>query len=728
MLKIRGIIITVVLLLIGQCFLLGQNKQFESYEKDTSKVNRYVDICRKIVFIYPDSTQKYVDTILNISEKINFDYGLFKGNNLQGLIYWISNDLDNALVQFKKTLKYTNSEVNLRDRAVVLSNIGLVYSHSYNSDSAIYYLNKTIDYSKRNSINDIYSKALFDISNLYLNQDNYVKTAESLFEVRNLVQNNNDSVLSLYVYSSFGILYSKLNKFDLALLNFQKALELDEKIEKVNSLSSIYIHIGELFLRTTELTDSAIYYYNEAVFNALPHNKQAVLMAANLNKGNVFMEDMNLDSANYYYQVIIKDTLIEKFPNRKAAVLVNLGTYYLKNKEYDLARRYLVLGHSLSDSLGIAIYVKNALQSLVTLDSILGNYHSSLKYFHSFNSVSDSISEDEANVNIAVLEFDKYMAKKSFENELLIKENTFKTKLISNQRILILLSLLSSVVLLILLYALYRNRRKIKLLLKKLSKKHNDSLLINEELNTTNEMLKFNQMELRDLNKTKDKFFSILGHDLKSPFNSLIGFLSLFNKQWDLLDDVKKKEMMQILYSNTMKTYDLLDNLLKWGKVQQGLLKCQNEKFVVYTIVEEVVDLMETQIFQKKLDLSITINTGLELNTDSRLFMQLIQNLINNAIKYTNNGGEIIISAEEKENQLCVSVKDNGIGIPKDKIKTIFNLDSNFNREGTNKEKSTGMGLILSKEYAKLMGAEIFVESEEGKGSKFGVLFPLKRK
>lgn len=719
MLKIRVTIITIVLLLISQYLLLGQNQATESYENDTSQVKQYVAICREIVFIYPDSTQNYIDTILNISERINFDYGLFNGNNLQGLIYWINNDLDKALLQFKKTLKYAKSEVNPRNRAIVLSNIGLIYSHSYNSDSAIYYLNKTIKYSKRNNINDMHSKALFDISNLYLNKDNYAKAAESLFEVKNLLQENNDSLLSLYVYSSFGILYSKLNKFDLALENFQKALAFDEKIEHVNSLSDTYINIGELFLRTAKLTDSAIYYYEKAVHSALPHNKQAVIMAANLNKGNVFMEDMNLDSANYYYQVIIKDSLIEKFPDRKAAVLVNLGTYYLRNRDYELARKYLVLGHSLSDSLGIMVYVKNALQSLVSLDSILGNYHSSLKYFHTFHRVSDSISANQANINIAVLEYDKYMVKKSFENELLIKDNNYKTKLISNQRILILLSLLSTLALVILSYLLYRNRKKIKLLLLRISKKHDDSLMINEELKTTNEMLKFNQMELQDLNKSKDKLFSILGHDLKSPFNSLIGFLSLFNKEWDLMDNEEKKEMMQTLYSNTMKTYDLLDNLLKWGKVQQGLLKCKNEKFVVYPIVKKVTDLMGSQIIQKELDFKIKINPDLELNTDPRLFMQLIQNFVNNAMKYTNRGGSISVIAEKKADKIWICVSDSGIGIPKDKISSIFDLDSNFNRPGTDKEKSTGMGLILSKEYAQLMGAKLFVESEEGKGSKF---------
>jgi signal transduction histidine kinase/tetratricopeptide (TPR) repeat protein len=706
--------------------LTTHSQNNESFKSDTAKVNKYVDLCGNIIFNYPDSANKYIDSILSLSEKSNYKYGFYKGNNFRGMYYWVTNDLENAIISFKKSLKYSYFKDNPRTRAVVLSNLGMIYSNSYKSDSAIHYLNRTINYSEEHKLNKLRRKALFDLSNLYINQDNYLDAAKNLFTVEDLLKKDYDSVLSIYVYSSFGILYQRLNNFELALENYKKAIEIDENVESISSLANTYINIGELFIHTANMPDSALFYYRKALESALPFDKANVMMALNLNKGNVFLESNQLDSARVYYQFVLNDSLIDKFPERRAGATVNMGMYYLLKKDYDNARFYLTEGHTLSDSLGILHYVRNALQSLIKLDSVIGNYQGSLRYYKVYHKVSDNMSANKANLNIAVLEIEKFLALKSYNNEILVKENNYQNRLIQQQRKVIVLSSVASLFLLILLYTLYRNRRKIKELLRKLSIKHNDSLKVNTQLVLANSQLEKNKKELKELISTKDKFFSILGHDLKSPFNSLLGFLSLFENQWDIMNDEKKKELMQILYSDTKRTYNLLENLLNWSKVQQGLLVCKNKEFKALEIVNQVVDLLETQSNEKQLHLIINVDENLTLNTDPRLFAQLIQNFVNNAIKYTNRNGNIIISAKKDESKIMICVEDNGIGIPNEKINSIFNLDSDFNRVGTDNEKSTGMGLILSKEYANLMGAEVFAESEVGKGSKFCFVLPLK--
>nr|MBC8147682.1 HAMP domain-containing histidine kinase [Bacteroidota bacterium] len=388
------------------------------------------------------------------------------------------------------------------------------------------------------------------------------------------------------------------------------------------------------------------------------------------------------------------------------------------------AESYLHSGLSMCDSLEILLYKKNALLALSQLDSINGDFLLSLKHFKEYHAISDSLNETNAANEIAILEFEKFIVEQKFNNKLLIKENEIKSNKIGNQKIIIWLSVTSTILLLILIYFLIRNRLKIKSLLDQLSNKHEDLLSVNEELKTSNELLNTQQEQLKALNITKDKFFAILSHDLKSPFSSLLGMLSILDEEWDDFSDDQKRTLLHELNISSEKTYLLLEDLLDWGKVQQGLIKCQNETFNVYPIITRVTDLLIAQINNKKQQLKIEIPTEMKLYNDPRLFSQIIQNFVNNAIKYSHQGGVITIKGEANKDETNIYVSDTGIGIPEDKILHLFDLDCNFNRPGTDNEKSSGMGLILCREYARLMGAKLSVNSIEEKGSVFCLIIP----
>lgn len=695
-----------------QSISLGSNDNSETYDSDTAYINKCIEQCRRILFIYPDSAKKYTDTILSLSIKTNYEYGLFNSYNLKGILYWISNDLDKALEQYKLALKYANSAEDLRRRAVALSNIGLVYSNNYMIDSAIYYFEQTIQYSEENNVEDMHTKALFDLSNLYLNQDNYSETARYLFKVRDVLEISEDSLLLMYVYSTFGILYSKVNEFELSLYNYNKAIELDHYLGEVDNIANNYINIGELFFSLANNYDSAVYYYRKAISVALPHNKRYIELSASINQGNVFLKKMQLDSAKYYYQSALGDTLIQKYQHMEAAVTVNLGLYYYYKNDLNNSRLFTESGYDMVDKLGILRYKKNALELMTSLDSASGRFQEALQHYKSFHIISDSLQASKASNEIAILEFEKYLEQQKHSNQLLINENKLKGTLIW-------ISLLAIFILLILIYFLFRNRVKIKRLLEQLSDRHIELQTLNEELTVTNEVLNQQQEQLKELNIAKDKFFSILGHDLKSPFNSLLGLISLINKDWKVISDEKKQQLLQSLYTSSEKTYHLLEDLLNWGKAQQGLIKYEPEIFQLYPRIQVITDLFEAQLKNKKQQLTINVSPEITINTDIRLFSQILQNFVDNAIKYTHKRGSITIEAETIKGKINLCVIDTGIGIPNEEISSLFNLDSDFNRPGTDNEKSSGMGLILSKEYAELMNAKLTVNSIEEKGSKF---------
>lgn len=227
------------------------------------------------------------------------------------------------------------------------------------------------------------------------------------------------------------------------------------------------------------------------------------------------------------------------------------------------------------------------------------------------------------------------------------------------------------------------------------------------------------EIELRNLNATKDKLFSIIAHDLRSPFNSILGLSELAvdkikNKKYDALE--KYCSMVQ---QATQQTFTLLNNLLDWSRVQTGRIKFTPENIALYETAIDIVALLQTNITQKNIELSFVINENLIIFADRLMLETIIRNLLSNAIKFTPKSGNITIKAIEKENVIQISIQDSGIGISNENIKKLFNIETNYTTYGTEKEKGSGLGLLLCKEFVERHNGKIWVESSEGQGSIF---------
>ncbi len=230
--------------------------------------------------------------------------------------------------------------------------------------------------------------------------------------------------------------------------------------------------------------------------------------------------------------------------------------------------------------------------------------------------------------------------------------------------------------------------------------------------------------ELSQLNATKDKFFSIIAHDLKSPFNSIAGFSELLV---DMARDKDYDEMEKyagIIHQSSHRAIDLLMNLMEWARLQTGRIEFNPELFEMDNLINNVVKLLGDNATQKKIRISKTSTARVIAKADKAMISTVLRNLVANAIKFTKPGGEIIISVSENNSGLTVTVKDNGIGIPAHLSGKLFRLDECFTTRGTEKEQGTGLGLILCKEFIDKHGGKIWVDSIEGKGSDFKFTMP----
>jgi two-component system, sensor histidine kinase and response regulator len=245
-------------------------------------------------------------------------------------------------------------------------------------------------------------------------------------------------------------------------------------------------------------------------------------------------------------------------------------------------------------------------------------------------------------------------------------------------------------------------------------------------LETTLEQLNETNAELQQVNATKDKFFSIIAHDLRSPFNSIIGFSDLLVEQIKMKDVEGIEKYAQIIVESSNKAMDLLMNLMEWSRSQTGRMDYKPENLNIENFIHETVSLYDNIAGEK----SITINRFLPHDVivfaDKAMINTVLRNLIANAIKFTKPGGEINISAVKQHNEVIVSVSDTGVGMSQDKLGKIFQLDQSCSTLGTNKEKGTGLGLILCKEFVEKHGGKIWVESKEDIGSTFYFTLPYK--
>ncbi|MCX6278901.1 MAG: PAS domain S-box protein [Bacteroidetes bacterium] len=248
---------------------------------------------------------------------------------------------------------------------------------------------------------------------------------------------------------------------------------------------------------------------------------------------------------------------------------------------------------------------------------------------------------------------------------------------------------------------------------------------ITERKKTEAERIRKNE-ELVLLNATKDKFFSIIAHDLKSPFNSIVGFSNILVEQVNEKDYEGIEEYANIILKSSGRALDLLMNLMEWARSQTGRMEFNPEYIEMVDFINEIILSFDVIAGQKSIVIDRAFPPNVIVFADKAMLSTVLRNLISNAIKFTQTGGKITISIEGKQSELSASVSDSGVGISTERIEKLFRIDESYSTPGTNNERGTGLGLILCKEFIEKHGGKICVESEVGNGSTFRFTIPVK--
>jgi signal transduction histidine kinase len=272
------------------------------------------------------------------------------------------------------------------------------------------------------------------------------------------------------------------------------------------------------------------------------------------------------------------------------------------------------------------------------------------------------------------------------------------------------------VIILVQIYLIkWLTNRNLKLLIQK-----------NHELESINQKLLLSENRLKKMNMSKDRLFSIISHDLRNPMNALLGLAEILNKNIAKLSGERIIKYSGIIYTSAHSIYSQIESLLEWSRAQSNNIQYKPELFDLRPLILNVFTLFELAAFNKKIDLLCQIDNANMVYADRETIALVLRNLIDNGIKFTKEGGKVIVTSKKIDNFVEVSVTDTGIGISNDDLSKLFRFDEVFTRSGTRGEQGTGLGLIMCKEFIEINKGKINVTSHNQSGSTFYFSIPAK--
>lgn len=662
---------------------------------------------------------------------------LLKGDNEQAIAYYnlalgylqnVEKKPDSALVNLKNSFHISLKRDFYKTCANAGSYIGMMYKISGENDSALYYLKIAKSVSEKNNNNFLLNKIDYDLGGVYTQRGQHEIALKHYLNALRLQEMEKDSFRILYTYGGLGNTYKHLNKNSKAKSYYLKAMRLDSLLPEANIEVSNLSNLGLLYESNYKNTDSALYYYFLAM-NKLPENDKS-LSKLNLliNVGNTFYELKDYKKALKYYNKSYEFDIGLTNPYIYSAVLINKSLIYFHLGNYDSTYYLANKGLKIAEEINALDWQIQAHRNLFKADSATGQYISAIHHYQSLYSINDSMYNKDNLNRISELEVIYETEKKDALNKTLTDRNALDQQMIKNQRQIILVTFIACVLFILLVFSVLRSIKKQKHINTKLNLVNAEINEKNKEIDEKNHLLVDQNKQLILLNETKDKFFSVISHDLRGPFNALLGYLELLNSEFETLTEDEKKNMVKSVYKSSMNTYNLLVNLLDWARSQRGMLENNAEELDIYNIVEGAIDLVRQRADQKDLLIINEVTSGILVLADRNLLSSVFLNLLNNAIKFSPRKTIIKINCQFESDTVIVHIIDHGIGIPKEKLNDLFKIGNSSQRIGTESEIGTGLGLVLVNEFVQLIGGKIWVKSEDGKGSEFSFSVPLSKK
>lgn len=545
---------------------------------------------------------------------------------------------------------------------------------------------------------------------LFEQVEDYYYSQEFLEKASNLLRNYDLLPLRLYINQNLGHTYYATGETGKSIEQHQNILQFAkaERIPKIEA--EAYSDLAYIYANENEY-DKAINHYKSAL-ETYRRIQSPISEAECLNAiANIYLMQNNLERAYDNYVIaldILRET--ENTEVQLATLYNSVGRYYLKQNNAERALANLKLANPLAQSSQKQELIQETYALLSKTYKELGEYKNALEYSELFKALEDFLQKEKNDRSILKMQ-SRYSInqKQSLIDQLELNRIQKEFELEEEKRfknfLIIMVALIA--IILLLIFTLFLLQKK-----------------SNAKLKEANLKVKAQNDELEDLNATKDKFFSIISHDLKGPLNSLTSFSGLLMNHTSSLSIEEIQMLAKDLDKSIKNLFTLLENLLQWSRSQTGNIEFTAEEFDLTDMLNENKKLLSNQAENKNISIEVKNTKSIIAKAHPNSITTVVRNLLSNSIKFTEEGGQIKMGVIEEKNRYVVKIADNGVGMPKEVANKIFRIDTKHSTQGTAKEKGTGLGLILCKEFVEKNGGEIWVKSEEGKGTIFSFSIP----
>ncbi len=561
------------------------------------------------------------------------------------------------------------------------------------------------------------AKSLNMTGNAYYLMGDFTKSMDHYLQALAIREELGDSNSIAQSYNNIGAVYIQMKDLQKALYYFKKAKVIFEALRDEVYLFSIMNNIGALYKENAKY-DTAYQYLNEAYEIAKRTQDEDNVSIALTNLGETALAMGWLEQSLDYQKRALE--ISRKLGNRAmmATIYTNLGKTYLETGKYQLAFQAFNESLDLSREVNSLPDLKENYYYLSDYYDIRGDHEQALHYYRLYASTKDSINSQEAIIRIKEMESISQAQSLQQEIALLRKDNEI-SKLKANRLKNTIFFLAAVSLMIILVFVVYYQKNRLKRETTRLLEEKN------KLLEKANLKLQNSEKHLKELNSTKDKFFSIIGHDLRNPLNALLGFSELISGNSRDYTSEEIQRYSKIINEAAKNIHLLIENLLEWSRSQSGNIDYNPEKTPLMPMVKEIFKVFEIHADKKGVTLLSEIPPDIIVTADRNLLSTILRNLINNAVKFTPNGGQVRVFCEQDDNEITISIEDTGIGMSEKQLDHLFRLNSNVTMPGTSEEKGTGLGLILCKEFVEMHNGRIWASSKPKEGSTFSFTLPL---
>ncbi len=680
-----------------------------------------IGICTELAKLYTDiSHEKQAECAVRalvLAEELGEISLIKQPLQILGTAYLKLDNYKKATEYFTRLYSIYNSENNEIEAANALKEIGRCHYNQSKYLEAKEYYERALELYKNNQYFEGIAGTLRAIASILVNWGEYDDAILYVQDALKFWEEVGDDEGMANSYNSLGSIYQDLGNYDRAYDYFRQSLEIFQKLGKTSNIVNMTLHIGDVYLKK-ELYDKALEYYFKAELIGKQINNKKLKSITLSNIGEAYnLKGDYIKALDYQKKALkLKKEIGDK--KRLAISYTELGIIYKNVEDYTKSLEYLNKGLAVAEEINLKYHLIKSYKNLSEVYYNLRKYKKAYEYRTLYIEGKENIYSEDSKRTIAELQAKYQVEKKDKENDRLRHNEQLSKVQIRNQQLIIgfvLFVLLGLFIVMVIFHSRYQQNQKLNIQLSLKNKQIEDQQLKLENLNK----------ELKEANNTKDKFFSIVAHDLKSPFNSLLVLTSLLMEDYDTFSEEERKQFIIQIKDSSENTFTLLQNLLDWASTQTGKTILVKEKVDLSKVSKETIALLTPVAKNKKIKLQSDIPKETYAFADKNMVSTVLLNLVSNAIKFTPKNGKVDVHSIEKNKHLEIEVSDTGIGISNDNLKKIFRLDHKLQTVGTEKEKGTGLGLILCKEFVEKNSGKIWVDSKEGKGSQFYFSLPI---